>query len=45
VRCDVTPTTYRTDFLTVPFVSTPGAPIAVDRSFVVEAGQPGLKPA
>ena len=30
------------EFLTVPYVTTPGAPIAVDQSFSLEAGDPGL---
>ena len=36
--------TLTSDFLTVPFVSRPDAPIAVDASFTVEAGHPGLQP-
>ncbi|WLW55535.1 alkaline phosphatase D family protein [Streptomyces sp. YU58] len=35
----------RADFRTVPYVLTPGAPIATAASFVTEAGEPGLKPA
>ncbi|MFJ6578544.1 alkaline phosphatase D family protein [Streptomyces sp. NPDC091368] len=35
----------RADFRTVPYVTTPGAPVATAGSFVTEAGDPGLKPA
>ncbi|MEV0638336.1 alkaline phosphatase D family protein [Streptomyces sp. NPDC050619] len=35
----------RADFRTVSAVTTPGAPITTAGSFVVEAGEPGLKPA
>ncbi|MEV6960381.1 alkaline phosphatase D family protein [Streptomyces sp. NPDC051207] len=35
----------RADYKTVPYVSTPGAPVTTAASFVTEAGQPGLKPA
>jgi alkaline phosphatase D len=35
----------RADFKTVPYVTTPGAPIATFASFVTEVGEQGLKPA
>ncbi|WAZ21344.1 alkaline phosphatase D family protein [Streptomyces cinnabarinus] len=35
----------RADFKTVPYVTTPGAPVTTAASFVTEAGEPGLKPA
>ncbi|MFE2583199.1 alkaline phosphatase D family protein [Streptomyces sp. NPDC059378] len=35
----------RADFRAVPYVTTPGAPIATAGSFVTEVGDPGLKPA
>lgn len=42
LRCEVTPTTWRTDFRTVPFVTRRGAPLNTRASFVVEAGRPVL---
>ncbi|MBA2637060.1 MAG: alkaline phosphatase D family protein, partial [Solirubrobacterales bacterium] len=44
VRCQVDRTQWRTDFKVLPYVKRPGAPIATDRSFVIEAGRPGLQP-
>ncbi|HRJ46059.1 MAG TPA: alkaline phosphatase D family protein [Opitutaceae bacterium] len=38
VRCDLTTQEWRTDFLTVPFVSRPGAPLHTRASLHVEAG-------
>ncbi|KQX53197.1 MULTISPECIES: alkaline phosphatase D family protein [unclassified Streptomyces] len=35
----------RADFRTVPYVTTPGAPVTTAASFVTEAGDPGLEPA
>ncbi|WP_086740792.1 alkaline phosphatase D family protein [Streptomyces glaucescens] len=35
----------RADFRTVPYVTTPGAPVTTAASFVTEAGEPGLTPA
>ncbi|MBD0710830.1 MULTISPECIES: alkaline phosphatase D family protein [unclassified Streptomyces] len=35
----------RADFRTVPYVTTPGAPVTTVASYVTEAGRPGLKPA
>jgi len=32
----------RADFKTMPYVSTPGAPISTDRSYIIPAGEPGL---
>lgn len=45
VRCEVSPTQWRTDLRAVETVARPDAPISTDASFVVEAGQPGIKPA
>ena len=45
VRCALNRETWRTDFRVVPYVKRPGAPVETLRSFVVEAGNPGLKPA
>ena len=45
LRCEVDAKAWRTDYRTVPFVRKPGAPLNTRASFVVEAGQPGLKPA
>jgi len=39
VRCTVTPTTWRADYRTVPYVSRPGAPITTDATFVLTRGQ------
>jgi alkaline phosphatase D len=38
----VTPQRWQADLRTVERVSTPGAPVATRKSFVVEAGRPGL---
>ena len=45
VRCEVTPTTWRSDYRTVSFVNKPGAPVTTRASFIIEAGDPRLKPA
>ncbi|MBL9206538.1 MAG: alkaline phosphatase D family protein [Opitutaceae bacterium] len=42
VRCEVTPTSWRADFRTVPYVSRRGAPLETPASFVVESGRPRL---
>jgi alkaline phosphatase D len=44
VRCAVTEDSWQTDFRTVPFVTTPGAPIETKASFVIESGRPGALP-
>lgn len=45
VRCTVTPSSWRSDYVVVPDVTRPGG-AAIDRaSFVVEAGKPGAHPA
>lgn len=41
VRCEVTPERWRADYLTVPFVTRPDAPLEVGGTFVVERGEPG----
>jgi phosphodiesterase/alkaline phosphatase D-like protein len=45
VRITLTPSLWTTDYRTVSYVTRPDAPIETVQSFVVEAGQPGLKPA
>ncbi|SEA25597.1 alkaline phosphatase D [Thalassobacillus cyri] len=43
VRCEVTPTQWRTDYRVLPFVSVSGADISTRASFVYEKDQAGLK--
>ena len=45
VRCELTPKTWRTDYRSVAFVNKPGAPLMTRASFILEAGDPRLKPA
>jgi len=45
VRCAVQPGRWQSDFQVVEYVTRPGAPLVTRASFVVEAGQPGVKPA
>lgn len=45
VSCVVTPKQTRADYRTVPYVAKPGAPVQTARSFVIEAGRPGLQKA
>ncbi len=45
VCCELTSKKWRSDYRTVPFVDQPGAPITTRASFVIEAGDPRLKPA
>ena len=45
IRCDVTPTQWRADYRTVPFVTRPGAPVETASSWVVENVQPGIQSA
>jgi alkaline phosphatase D len=45
LRCTVTPQEWRGDFRSMPYVSTPGAPIETRATFVVESGVPGLQQA
>ena len=42
VVCDVTRERWRTDYRTVPFVRTPGAPVSTRATFTVNSGEPGL---
>ena len=44
IRTTVTRDALKAEFLTLPFVTLPDAPIAVDASFTVESGVPGLQP-
>ncbi len=43
VRCTVTPDSWQTDYLVLPYVSRANAPISTVASFVLENGKPGLK--
>ncbi len=45
VRCTVTPTEWRSDYVVVEDVQKPNGKIVNRASFVVEAGRPGAKPA
>ncbi len=45
VRCALDRQAWRTDYRVMPYVKRPGAPVETRRSFVVEAGDPGHKPA
>ena len=45
VRCTVTPEGWRSDFQVVEDISRPGVPAKTRASYVIEAGQPGAKPA
>jgi alkaline phosphatase D len=45
VRVAVKPSRMTADYRVVPYVSKPGAPIDTRASFVVEAGNPGVRPA
>lgn len=42
-RCDVTPTTWRTDYRVVPYVTQPGSPLETAASIHLEAGVPGIQ--
>ena len=44
VRCEVTPSLWRSDYRVVPYVSRPGAPISTRASFVTENGKPAVTP-
>ncbi|GGF27569.1 alkaline phosphatase D [Halobacillus andaensis] len=43
VRCEVTSTSWKTDYRVLPFVSQPGADVSTRASFVYEKDQSGLK--
>ncbi len=43
VNTRITDGDLRADFRTIPFVTQPGAPVSTDASFVVDAGNPGLR--
>jgi alkaline phosphatase D len=45
VTVALTEDSARADFRTVPYVTTPGAPVTTAASFVTEAGNQGLRPA
>lgn len=42
VRCEVTPTAWRSDYRTVEFVDKPNAPVHTRASFIVESGRSKL---
>ena len=44
VRCTVTPRSWTSDFRIVEDILSPGAPARTLRSFVIEAGRPGVHP-
>ncbi|MDA1275249.1 MAG: alkaline phosphatase D family protein [Verrucomicrobia bacterium] len=43
VRCQVSPTEWKSDYQLVEYVTRRGAPLVTRASFVVEAGRPGLQ--
>lgn len=43
VSCEITPKSWTTHYRTVPVVSKPGGKLVTRKSFVVEAGRPGLQ--
>jgi alkaline phosphatase D len=45
VRVALDQNTCKSDYRVVPYVKRPGAPISTKKSFVIEAGNPGLKDA
>jgi alkaline phosphatase D len=45
VRCQVSPKLWQSNFQVVEYVTRRGAPLVTRASFVVENGQPGVKPA
>ncbi|MFI0353064.1 alkaline phosphatase D family protein [Actinomadura sp. 9N407] len=45
VTCTLNKDTCRADFKVLPYVTRPGAPVSVRKSFVTENGNPGLQPA
>jgi alkaline phosphatase D len=45
VSCELTPERWTSHYRTVPYVSSPGAPLITRKSFVVETGRPGAQEA
>jgi alkaline phosphatase D len=45
VRCTITPQSWTSDYRIVEKVTAPGVPAHTLKSFVVEAGRPGVHPA
>lgn len=43
LRCDVSAKAWHTDFLTLPYVTRPGAPVETKASFTLERGRPGAQ--
>lgn len=43
VRCQVTQQTWQSDFMVVPYVSRPGAPITTRATFKIENGKAGVQ--
>jgi alkaline phosphatase D len=44
VRCHLDRNAWRTDYQVVPYVSSPGAPMTTQATFVVERDRPGVQP-
>lgn len=45
VAATVTPTLWRSDYKVVPYVTRPDAPISIRKTYVTEAGHPGVQEA
>jgi alkaline phosphatase D len=45
VRCSVTPTSFTSDYRVVETTAAPSSPISTSSSFVITAGQPGVRKA
>jgi alkaline phosphatase D len=45
VSCTLTPDLWRSDYKVLPLVTEPGAAISIRKSFVAEAGRPGVQDA
>ncbi len=45
LMCEVTPSLWRTDYRTVPYVVKPDAPLNTRATYVVESGMPGTRKA
>ncbi|CAM3740390.1 alkaline phosphatase D family protein [Mesobacillus zeae] len=43
VRCSLTQQKWQTDFLVVPYVTRPGAPVSIRKSFIVDDGKSSLQ--
>jgi len=45
VRCSASRDRYTADYRVVDYVTRPGVPVRTDKSFVIEAGVPGVQDA